>query len=149
MRFEHILSSDRRPLAGGVVLQRGALDLDVDALGQLLDGNTAPGGLVAGEVLLVHAVHAGKVGHVGQENVDLDDLVERAFGGLEDCSKVRENGFGLLLDRTGDNRPGLVGGDLARHKDEAVGPDRLGLCGCQWVMEGARAWGCIRRVLRL
>ena len=50
---------------------RNALNLDRHALGQLLNGNTATRRLV-GEVLLVHAVHLGEVGHVIEEDVDLD-----------------------------------------------------------------------------
>jgi len=49
---------------------RNALNLDRHTLGQLLNGNTAARRLV-GEVLLVHAVHLGEVGHVVEEDVDL------------------------------------------------------------------------------
>jgi len=49
---------------------RNALNLNRHTLGQLLDGNTAARRLV-GEVLLVHAVHLGKVCHVVEEDVDL------------------------------------------------------------------------------
>ena len=80
-------------------------------------------------MLLVHAVHAGEVGHVAQEHVDLDDLAERAVGGFEDRVKVGKHSLGLLLDRTGDYRAGLVRRDLAGDEDEAVGLDRLGLRG--------------------
>jgi len=49
---------------------RNALNLHRHTLGQLLNRNTAARRLV-GEVLLVHAVHLGEVGHVVEEDVDL------------------------------------------------------------------------------
>jgi hypothetical protein len=50
---------------------RNALNLDRHTLGQLLNRNTAARRLVR-EVLLVHAVHLSKVGHVVKEDVDLE-----------------------------------------------------------------------------
>jgi len=47
-----------------------ALNLHRHALWQLLDGDTAPRGLVR-KVLFEDAVHLGKVGHVVEEDVDL------------------------------------------------------------------------------
>ena len=52
---------------------RNALNLNRHTLGQLLNRNTAARRLV-GEVLLVHAVHLGEVGHVVEEDVDLESL---------------------------------------------------------------------------
>ena len=49
---------------------RDALDLNWHTLGQLLNGDAAARRLVR-EVLLVHAVHLGEVGHVVEEDVDL------------------------------------------------------------------------------
>jgi hypothetical protein len=49
---------------------RNALNLDGHTLGQLFNRNTAARRLVR-EVLLVHAVHLGKVCHVVEEDVDL------------------------------------------------------------------------------
>ena len=67
--------------------QGNALDLDVDTLGQLVHGDAGTGGLVD-EVLLVLVVHGGEVCHVGQEDVDLDDLVDAGAGSLEDLGQV-------------------------------------------------------------
>jgi hypothetical protein len=53
---------------------RNALNLHRHALGQLLDGNTAPCRLVR-KVLFEDAVHLGEVGHVVEEDVDLSALV--------------------------------------------------------------------------
>jgi hypothetical protein len=38
--------------------------------------------------LHVHGVHLGKVIHVGQENIDLDDLGDVGAGLLEDVGQV-------------------------------------------------------------
>lgn len=46
-------------------------------------------GLDIAPVGAVDLVHLGKVGHVGDEDVDLDDLFEGGAGGLE-------NGFQVL-----------------------------------------------------
>lgn len=80
--------------------QRDALNLNLDILGQGLDGNAAAGRLVREVlcVLLVHVLHSPanhvshhgslfaqdshsdsahrKISHVGEEDVDLDDLFE-------------------------------------------------------------------------
>lgn len=45
-------------------------------------------GLDVAPVGAVDLVHLGKVGHVGQEDVDLDDLFERGAGGLENGRQV-------------------------------------------------------------
>jgi hypothetical protein len=52
---------------------RNALNLHRHALGQLLDGDTAPRRLVR-KVLLKDAVHLGEVCHVVEEDVDLSPL---------------------------------------------------------------------------
>lgn len=77
------------------LLQRNGLNLNRNVLGEGLDSNTAAGGLHwGGEELLVNGVHAGKVAHVGKEDVDLDNLGEVGASGLEDITEVLEN---LLL----------------------------------------------------
>lgn len=43
------------------------------------------------EILDVDLVHTGKVIHVGEENVDLDDAGETAAGGVEDCADVLDD----------------------------------------------------------
>lgn len=45
-------------------------------------------GLDVAPVGAVDLVHLGKVGHVGEEDVDLDDLLEGGAGGLEDGRQV-------------------------------------------------------------
>lgn len=50
--------------------------------------NSRPAGLDVAPVRAVHLVHLGKVAHVGQEDVDLDDLFEAGAGGLEDGGQV-------------------------------------------------------------
>lgn len=72
-----------------------ALDLDVGSQGQLGDGNAGPArlGLLV-EDLVVDLVDGGEVGHVGQEDIDLDAVVDAASGGLEDGTEVSE-GLGL------------------------------------------------------
>jgi len=50
--------------------ESNSFNLDRNTLGKLLDGNTTASRLVR-EVLLVHAVHLGKVLHVGKENSGL------------------------------------------------------------------------------
>lgn len=123
-----------------------ALNLDIDTLGKLLDGDAAPGRLV-GEplgVLLVHALqvaksayHAGpmrsergthsKVGHVGQEGVDLDHLLDGRASLLKDGLEVANAGSRLLLDGALNQIALGIAGDLARAVDGGGGLDGLGL----------------------
>lgn len=58
-------------------------------------GNVRPAWLDIPPVLHVDRVHLGKVVHVGQEDVDLDDLVDARAGGLEDVGQVLD---ALVLD---------------------------------------------------
>ena len=69
----------------------------------------------------------GKVGHVGQEDVDLDHLLDRRAGLLEDGLEVADAGRRLLLDRALDQVALGVAGDLARAVDGAGRLDGLGL----------------------
>lgn len=64
-------------LAGKVILKGHALDLNLDTLWQSLDSDTAPCRLVSTKILLINAVHASKVVHIGKENSRLEDAVER------------------------------------------------------------------------
>lgn len=52
------------------------------------DRNSRSYGLDITPVGAVDLVHLGKVGHVGEEDVDLDDVVEVGAGGLEDGGQV-------------------------------------------------------------
>lgn len=79
--------------------------------------------------LLIGSVHLGKVGHISQEDIDLDDLGHLGPGGAQDGLDVVAAGLGLLADGAGHQGAGGVGGDLARDEDCAVGADCLGLYG--------------------
>lgn len=105
-----------------------ALNLHRHPLRQLLDGNTAPRGLV-GKVLLEHAVHLGEVRHVVQEHVHLDDFLNGRVGFLQDGQDVLAALGGFVGDAAGDQGAGFVGGDLARDEDVGAGDYGLGLCG--------------------
>lgn len=59
----------RHHSANACSLDRNCLDLDIGALGQLADRDTASCWLV-GEPFFVLAVHFGKVFHVGQEDLE-------------------------------------------------------------------------------
>jgi hypothetical protein len=78
---------------------RNALNLDGHTLGQLLNRNTAARRLVR-EVLLVHAVHLGKVCHVVEEDVDLVSPVSALFDRLS-----THNTLGLYVGELNANAP--------------------------------------------
>lgn len=80
-----------------------------------------------GEVLLEDAVHLGKVGHVVEEDVDLDDLLDRGVGFFQDGDDVLAALGGLVGDVALDQGASLVGGDLAGDEDIGTGDDGLGL----------------------
>lgn len=69
----------------------------------------------------------GKVGHVGDEDVHLDDLRDRGAGFLKDSLEVRDAGPCLLLDRTADEVSLGVARDLAGAVDGRRGLDGLRL----------------------
>lgn len=71
----------------------------------------------------------GEVGHVGDEDVDLDDLGDGGTGLLEDGLEVLDALAGELLDGARDDVAVDVGGDLARAVDCVGGFDCLGLGG--------------------
>jgi hypothetical protein len=109
--------------------QSHTLDLDWDALGQLVNRDAAPGRLVR-EELLVHGVHLGEVVHGGQEHVDLDDLVERGPRGREHRAEVLDAQLRHLRDARRRLREDLAAGragDLARAVDRVGGAYGLGL----------------------
>ena len=69
----------------------------------------------------------GKVGHVGDEDINLDNLLNRRAGLLQDGLQVLDAGGGLLLDRTFDEIALYVTGDLAGAVDGGLSLDGLGL----------------------
>ena len=132
--------------ASRVSRQGDALNLDIDALGQLLHGDAAPGGLVDEPlgILLVHALQGarsahctvtksgrgcshGEVGHVGQEGIDLDHLLDGRAGLLKDSLEVGNASGSLLLDGALDQVALGIAGNLARAVDGGWGLDGLGL----------------------
>jgi hypothetical protein len=92
---------------------------------QLLDRNTAARRLV-GEVLLVHAVHLGKVCHVVEEDVDLDNPVHSNTRLGENTLDVLAAHLGLVRDAALDQVALGIGGDLTG--DEDIGACNNGLC---------------------
>jgi len=74
-----------------------------------------------------------KVGHVGDEGVHLDNLLNRGTSLLEDGLEVLNALPRLLLDRTGDEVTLGVTGDLTGAVDGSGGLDGLGLEG--WATE--------------
>ena len=47
-----------------------------------------PDGLDLAPVLRVHLIHSSKVSHVGDEDIDLDDVLKGGASGLEDGAEV-------------------------------------------------------------
>lgn len=70
-----------------------------------------------GDPLLVLLVHVGEVGHVGQEDVDLDDLVDGRAGLLQNGLQVLQAQGGLLADGALGQGTGRVEVELPRAVD--------------------------------
>lgn len=68
-----------------------------------------------------------KVGHVGNEDIDLDNLLNGGTGLLEDSLEIGNASGSLLLDRALDKVALGVTGDLAGAVDGRGGLDGLGL----------------------
>ena len=86
-----------------------------------------------GKVFGVRLVHLGEVGHVGQEDVDLDDARDVGAGFGEDGLDAFAAGGRLLADGAGYEGAGFVGGDAARDVDVGAGDDGVGLRG-RWLV---------------
>ena len=84
---------------------------------------------LVGEPLFIFTVHLGKVLHIDQEDIDLDDLLDATASGLEDGRQVLAALGGLFGDGTFDEVGGSVRGDLAGDEDLVRGGDGLGLEG--------------------
>lgn len=69
----------------------------------------------------------GKVGHVGEEDVDLDDFLDRGASLLEDSLEVDDALLGLVGDGALDESTVGGKGDLAREVDGRRGLDGLRL----------------------
>lgn len=77
--------------------------------------------------LLISSIHLGKVRHISQKHIDLDDLGHVGARGGQDRLDVVAAGLGEFADGAGDEGTGGIGGDLAGDEDLAVGADCLGL----------------------
>jgi hypothetical protein len=112
--------------------QSNTLNLNVHTLGQLLDSNSTAGRLMREplRILFVHALQLTlapnppfqtrshstthrKVGHICQEDVDLDDLLDARAGLFQHGLEVSNAGSCLLLDRALNQRSINVRRDLA------------------------------------
>lgn len=67
-----------------------ALNLHIRAQRQLLHSNTSATRLDIAPVRLVHVVHAREVLHVGQEDVDFENVLQAGFGGFEHGGEVAD-----------------------------------------------------------
>lgn len=100
-------------------------------------------GLDVTPVLFIDLVHLCKVPHIGEEDVDLDDILQRRAGGLKNCFKIGnalvlevDISIGVLkmgdiatdsvvLDCSLHNLAAQIFGKLAGTEDEAIGDDGL------------------------
>jgi hypothetical protein len=64
------------------------LNLDIRPQRQLLGRHARARRLHVAPVLFVSLVHLGEERHVREEDVDFEDGVEAAAGGLQDCGQV-------------------------------------------------------------
>lgn len=86
----------------------GAFNFDVGSKRQLVDGDAGPAGLgLLVKYLVVDLVNGSEVGHVCQEDVDLDAVVDAASGALQDRSQVEKR---LALGGSTDQLTGTLGG---------------------------------------
>lgn len=69
-----------------------------------------------------------KVGHVGDEDVDLDNLLDAGTSSCENSLQVLDAGGSLLLDGTLNQVALDITRDLARAVDGGRGLDGVGLC---------------------
>ncbi len=80
-----------------------------------------------GEPLLILLVHVGEEGHVSQEDVDLDDSLNRRTGGNENGLQVRDAGRRLLTNSALHKVATRVTGNLAGAVDGSGGFDGVRL----------------------
>lgn len=104
-----------------VLLDGNNLHFQVDTQRQCLDGNARSGRLVDVEVLAVDTVELSELsGHVGQEDVGLDDVVQRRVGSFQDVGDVLDHLLGLLSNGGGTRQRLVLSSvwDLAGDVDE-------------------------------
>jgi hypothetical protein len=75
------------------------LNLDIRPQRQLLGRHARASRLHAAPVLLVGLVHFAKERHVREEDVDFEDGVEAAAGGLQDCGQVLDGAVLFLASK--------------------------------------------------
>ena len=108
---------------GTVVLDlRHELHLDAHATRERGDLHRGPRGARVAEGGRVEGVEAWEVGHVGEEDRRLHDVLPARASLLEHGGEIREDLFGLRLDIPFDDLAGGgVKGDLAGGEEEAAG----------------------------
>src|SRR5450830_1726803 len=79
------------------------------------------------EVLAHDLVDLGEVAQVGEEDVQLDDVLERTAGGFGHGLQVFEDLYGLGFEAFHQFHGFRVQGNLAGHVDGVPGLDRLGV----------------------
>ncbi len=107
-------------VCGGGLFRGEHFDFDQDLLGKLADGDCRTGGIGRAESFGVNGVHGGEVGHVGEIDSGLDDIVHCQSGGFEDCLHVAERLACLLCDSFGDFAGLGVEGNLAGCEQEGA-----------------------------
>lgn len=75
-----------------------------------------------------------KVGHVSEEDTDLDDLLNRGASSLQDDLQAGNAGGSLLLDGSLNEVSLGVPGDLTGAVDGGGGLDGLGLLCVSWLV---------------
>ena len=89
------------------------------------------------EVGRVDFVELGEVGHVLQEDVDLDDVFQLRVGVLDNGQSVLDHLVGLSSNVALDGLAFRGVWDLAAHVDKAVGSDGVGVAGgSRWCVFG-------------
>ena len=74
-----------------------------------------------GEVAFHHFVYFGEALHVGEEDVEFDDVAEIAPGGLADGEQVGEDALNLDVEVVFEFAGGRVYRDLPGEEDEVAG----------------------------
>jgi hypothetical protein len=66
-----------------------ALNLHISSQGQLVDSDAGPAGLrLFVEDFVIDHVDSSEVGNIRQEDVDLDDVVNAASGGVQNGAQI-------------------------------------------------------------
>jgi hypothetical protein len=95
---------------------RRQLNLNIRPQRQLMHSNTRPHRLrLLGKEPIIHLIHGGEVVHIGQKDIDLNNIIDAASCGFED---LREIGYGLGLSTLVSSS--LVQGVLWKGKREAT-----------------------------